>query len=181
MADTIIVTRHEALVEYIYEIGLAPSGTPVIPDAGEDDVRGRHVIGVLPMHLAAVAESLTTVPLSVPRDQNYRGRELTLDEVRQFAGPPQRFHVRTLPVERKHWMASITHDGSKRVTAHDSFGRAFDHITSWFMDDMQPHLVAGLAEMHCVEIPFEGGYAYASIEECPCGAVSRETCVRVRN
>lgn len=88
--DLIIVTRHSALVTYLHEIG-APIDAPVIAHATVADVRGRHVIGVLPLHLAAEAESVTEVPLNLPPEA--RGRELTLEEVRQYAAAPQRYCV----------------------------------------------------------------------------------------
>ena len=60
--NTIVITRHPALVEYLAEINLIPAGTPVISHATPADVQGRHVIGVLPLSLAALAESVTEVP-----------------------------------------------------------------------------------------------------------------------
>lgn len=88
----VVVTRHEALVEYLVEAGIVDPGTPVIPHATEDHVRGRHVIGVLPLRLAALAESVTEIPLSLPPEA--RGRELSLDEVRRYAGLPATYVVR---------------------------------------------------------------------------------------
>lgn len=90
MSDTIIITRHAALVQYIVEIGLVSAGR-VIPHATPDDVRGRHVIGVLPLRLAALAASVTEVPLDLPPE--LRGQELTLEQVRQFAGAPVTYRV----------------------------------------------------------------------------------------
>lgn len=53
---------------------------------------GKRVIGTLPLHLAALAESVTEVPLSVPRQ--WRGRELSLEEIRYCAGAPRTYVVR---------------------------------------------------------------------------------------
>lgn len=90
-APKVVVTRHRALVEYLIEIGLVPNGTPVIEHATEDDVSGAHVIGVLPVHLAALALSYTEIPLNAPKDT--RGQELNLDDVRKYAGRPRTFKV----------------------------------------------------------------------------------------
>jgi len=89
--EPVIVTRHEALTEYLVEMSIAPAGAEVIPHAGADDVRGRHVIGVLPLHLAALTASLTVVPLDIPREM--RGVELTLEQVREMAGDPVTYTV----------------------------------------------------------------------------------------
>jgi len=82
--QTVIVTRHGALVEYLREIGLAPEGVEVLAHGDVADVADKHVVGVLPLHLAAVAASVTVVPLDLPAE--LRGVELTLDQVREFAG-----------------------------------------------------------------------------------------------
>lgn len=91
----IIVTRHPALVEYLREIGLIPDGALVIAHATPDDVRGQHVIGVLPLSLAALAECVTEVPLALGLE--HRGRELSLDEVRAMAGEPRTYRVVEVP------------------------------------------------------------------------------------
>lgn len=87
----VVVTRHPALVEYLTELGVVPAGTEVVTHATAEQVRGRHVFGVLPLHLAAEAASVTEVPLHVPAE--LRGVELTLEQVRQFAGPLAEYKV----------------------------------------------------------------------------------------
>jgi len=94
--ETIIVTRHPALVEFLAEEhGI--SGR-VVAHATEEDVAGRHVIGVLPLRLAALALTITEVPLNVP--EGMRGTELTVDDLRKFAGEPVTYNVTD---ESKDW------------------------------------------------------------------------------
>jgi len=90
--EWVIITRHQSLVQYILDKGIAPIGTPVIPHGGANDVRDKAVIGVLPMHLACLAESVTVIPLDCPFER--RGIELTLEQVQQYAGEPQTYTVR---------------------------------------------------------------------------------------
>tara|TARA_R110000751_G_C13590789_1_gene461000 strand:- start:34 stop:447 length:414 start_codon:yes stop_codon:yes gene_type:complete len=90
---TIIVTRHQALVEYLIETGVVPAETPVFSHVTSDDVAGNNVIGVLPMHLAAKAASVTEVPLDIPAE--LRGKELDLEQVRKLAGEPVTYSIRT--------------------------------------------------------------------------------------
>ena len=78
MKDVVIVTRHPALVALLRERGIEGR---VLTHASPEDVRGRHVVGVLPLHLAALAD-LVTVPVMELRPED-RGRELTLEEVRE--------------------------------------------------------------------------------------------------
>jgi putative CRISPR-associated protein (TIGR02620 family) len=94
---TVIVTRHPALVQYLHEIGLTTGAETVLSHVSEADVTGRVVIGVLPLHLAAVAERVIEVPLSVPPE--LRGVELTLEQVRQHAGTPVAYSVRRVVAE----------------------------------------------------------------------------------
>lgn len=90
-SPVVVVTRHPALVEYLTELGVVPAGTEVVTHATAEQVRGRHVFGVLPLHLAAEAASVTEVTLRVPAE--LRGVELTLEQVRQFAGPLVEYKV----------------------------------------------------------------------------------------
>lgn len=96
--DVVAVCRHPAMIEYLKEIGLLGcekcegGPVPVIAHATADDVRGRHVIGVLPHHLSAEAESVTEIPMDIPPE--LRGVELSLDQVRRYAGTPVTYVVR---------------------------------------------------------------------------------------
>lgn len=96
MTDTLIVTRHPALVDFLIERGVIASTqvAEVKDHVTPMDVQDRHVIGVLPLHLAALARSVTEVPLNLPKE--LRGVELTLEQVRQYAGS-----VATYRVERQ--------------------------------------------------------------------------------
>ena len=92
--DTIIVTRHAALIDYLIAEGHATADTPHVSHVKPEDVRGKHVIGVLPMHLAALAESITEIPLDIPADM--RGKELTLADLGNYARPAVTYVVTTV-------------------------------------------------------------------------------------
>lgn len=69
-----------------------PERVRVISHASPGDVAGRHVIGVLPMHLAALADRVTEIPLALgPGD---RGQEIGLDRLREIAGQARTYIVR---------------------------------------------------------------------------------------
>ncbi len=87
----VIVTRHPALVEYLVEEGIVSSDVKVIEHATPDDVRGKHVYGILPLDLASLAFQVTAVGLNIPIEK--RGKELSLEEVRAFALPPKTYQV----------------------------------------------------------------------------------------
>jgi len=87
----LVVTRHPALVEYLREAGIVGDNVEVVAQVTPEQVRGRHVVGVLPLHLAAEADRVTVVPLAVPPE--LRGQELSLEQVRELAGEPRTFIV----------------------------------------------------------------------------------------
>lgn len=90
--EKVIITRHPALVDLLRERGLVDQHTPVLAHASADDVAGRHVYGVLPLSLAALAAMVTEIPLSLaPED---RGRELDLNRLREIAGETRTYVVR---------------------------------------------------------------------------------------
>ena len=92
--ETIIVTRHESYVSHLVNIGVIEPGCRVVAHATPDAVAGKHVVtSGLPLHLAALAAKLTTVGLFVPAE--LRGKELSLEEVAQYAHPPASYIVRT--------------------------------------------------------------------------------------
>lgn len=91
MNNTIVVTRHTALVDLLIERGLIDSGTPVISHATPEQVTGRDVIGVLPLSLAALANSVTEIPLALTPE--LRGRELDLETLRSIAGEAVTYRV----------------------------------------------------------------------------------------
>mgnify|MGYP001042391799 FL=1 len=92
----VVVTRHQGLVQYLREAGIIDGSVRVVAHATPENVRGRHVLGVLPHSLSCLCESFTEVPLNLPADM--RGKELTAEDVRQFAGQPVTYTVRVVPV-----------------------------------------------------------------------------------
>lgn len=89
--NAIVVTRHVALVEYLKEIGLIDDSVTVLTHVNVDQVKGYNVIGVLPHSMSCLTESFTEVPLSLPPD--LRGVELTVEQIRQYAGNPVTYKV----------------------------------------------------------------------------------------
>ena len=87
----LIVTRHPELIEVLAEEGIATRETPMIAHATAEQVRGKHVAGVLPLALAAECASITEVTLNLPAET--RGRRLTAAEVRQYMTGIHRYRV----------------------------------------------------------------------------------------
>lgn len=79
MQFDLIVTRHGGLVEWLAAQGIVAQ---VVAHVSADDVRGKHVIGVLPLHLASLAASVTEVVLDLPAEM--RGKELSKEQVELY-------------------------------------------------------------------------------------------------
>lgn len=92
--ETVVVTRHKGLVVYLQELGLTTPDTPILEHATPDLISGKHVIGVLPLWLAACADQVTEVPINIPVE--LRGQELSADQMREWAGVPVTYTVRML-------------------------------------------------------------------------------------
>lgn len=91
---TLVVTRHGAFVEFLLNQGVVePGNFEVVPHVVESEVADRVVVtSGIPLHLAAICKRVVTVPLHVPPE--FRGKELSVEEVERFAQPVQSFVVR---------------------------------------------------------------------------------------
>lgn len=95
----IIVTRHLALVQYLIEESIVDKDNyKLMPHATEDDVTDNHAFGVLPHSLSCLTASYTEVPLTIP--QELRGKELTIEQIREYATEPKTYFVKHL---RRQW------------------------------------------------------------------------------
>lgn len=103
----LIITRHPALVAYLIAQGYVAADSVVIEHATPENVAGQHVWGVLPHSLSCLTKSFTEVPMSIPAEK--RGVELTLDDMRAYAGEPVTYVVNTQAAQAKvlestfHW------------------------------------------------------------------------------
>ena len=80
--EKLIVTRHPGLAAYLVAGGFADRDTRALENANAADVGGKHVIGMLPNHLAAHAALYTEIRLDIPR--NMRGCTLTEGDAEMF-------------------------------------------------------------------------------------------------
>lgn len=91
--NILIVTRHKPLVQWLANRGIVGQ---VIEQAGPDDVRGKHVFGVLPMWLAAHALSITEVSMpriTVEDRRRVAGGDFTVEEMDAWGAHMQTFRV----------------------------------------------------------------------------------------
>lgn len=76
----VLVTRHQALVEYFANMGI--TFDKVITHATAEDVKCNDVHGVLPLSLASLANTITTINMDLPAEM--RGKELSLEDIKKY-------------------------------------------------------------------------------------------------
>ena len=75
--ERILITRHPALAQFLTQQGI--KFDKIIDHATAEDVKGKDV---LPLHLAALANTITSVDLNLPAEM--RGKELTIADVGEY-------------------------------------------------------------------------------------------------
>jgi putative CRISPR-associated protein (TIGR02620 family) len=91
--DPIIVTRHAGLVAWLAARGI--TGDVISHVTSPDQVSGRVVYGVLPLHLAAEAEEVVVVDM--PRlPAELRGVDLTPEQMEEAGATLARYRVERL-------------------------------------------------------------------------------------
>ena len=95
--EKLVVTRYQSLVEYMIKIKLIDENTKVITHAKINDVKEKHVLGVLPYWLSCHAAKFTEIQLRVPSER--KGKELSLEEVEFYSLEPKTYEIREVPFE----------------------------------------------------------------------------------
>ena len=94
----IVVTRHRGLLEWLqaHHPGLMV-GAEVLPHAAAEQIRGKVVIGNLPLALAAEAEVVLAPTYEVPAE--LRGQELTAEQLEALGCHLEAFQVTKVNVK----------------------------------------------------------------------------------
>lgn len=94
---SIIITRHQALVDLIRQDFPKIDDVEVHTHAAPDVVRGNVVYGVLPMNLAALASYVVTPDLRIPPE--LRGQELDLEQLKSVFHGWKAYRVREIDLD----------------------------------------------------------------------------------
>jgi len=98
MTEYLIVTRHAGAVEWLRLQGITGE---VVSHATAENVSGRFVIGALPLHLASLTASITTIDLpGLSAEQ--RGQDLTPEQMDAAGAHLTTYKVAKEPEERYH-------------------------------------------------------------------------------
>lgn len=92
--ELVIVTHHQGLVDWLNEQGYNGN---VINHATPQDVLGKHVIGKLPMYMAAIAQSITQVHIpNLP--EHMWGEELTSNDLTNHGAYMRTYIVKEISI-----------------------------------------------------------------------------------
>lgn len=77
----LIVTRHAGAVAWVCQqlgTGVYAVDIPIMAEVTADDVRGKHVVGNLPLYLATLCASVTAIEFAgaPPRGQEYTAADM---------------------------------------------------------------------------------------------------------
>lgn len=86
----VFVGRHKALYEYCKEIGIIDNETPFYRRVNINKIRGKEVVGTLPLELASYAKKYTEIPLKCHAEP---GLELTIEDIRMSALAPRTYKI----------------------------------------------------------------------------------------
>ncbi len=78
MKIDLVVTRHQAFVDYLLKHNMIEPDCQIIKKATPENVKGRNVIGILPLCLTQYCESYTEMRLDLP--YKLAGRDLVVDD-----------------------------------------------------------------------------------------------------
>ena len=97
--DRVVIAHNPALFSLFVELGIARPGDLYLKKALVKDIRGKHVIGHIPIYMAALAERTTIVHLVLP-PQYKDDPELPLEVLRQAAKSATTYTVSIEGVKR---------------------------------------------------------------------------------
>ena len=90
--ETVIVTRHAGLVEWLAQRGITGA---VLTQVKRSDIEGKIVVGALPLHLAALAAEVVAIDMpNLTAEQ--RGRDLTPAEMDEAGASLARYRVQRI-------------------------------------------------------------------------------------
>ncbi len=89
--EKVVVSRHKALVDYLIKEGIVDEGVEVSSHVYENQIEGKHVIGMLPYHVACHAAMFTEIPLRIPYDKKHT--ELTTEEIVFYMQQPRTYKI----------------------------------------------------------------------------------------
>jgi len=93
--ETLIVTRHAGAVEWLRRRGIVGE---VAAQVSAEQVRGRIVVGILPLHLAAEAQEVLSLDMPCLTSEQ-RGKDLTPEEMDAAGATLTRYVVNRVSVD----------------------------------------------------------------------------------
>ena len=92
--NQVFVARHTALYQYCREMGIIANNTPAIfRRVSVREIRGKDVVGILSLELAAYTNTYTEIPL---RCHVEPGLELDIEDIKLGASPARKYQIRKL-------------------------------------------------------------------------------------
>lgn len=95
--EKIVVSRYMGLVQFLRKLKLIEENTKVISFANPEDIIGKHVFGIMPYRLAALAGKFTEISIHIPKA--LRDTDLTVEQIELYALKPHTYEVKEVEFE----------------------------------------------------------------------------------
>ena len=95
--ETVVVSNYDSFYDVLLEDGVIEPDTPMYEYLRRDDARGKRVCGIVPLHIAAEADSLVVARMRIPR--NRQGEQLSVEELRKYVSGYDTYTVSKEPFE----------------------------------------------------------------------------------
>ena len=89
--ETLIISRHAGAMGWIQKHHPEFAECELITHASPEILKGKRVIGILPIQLAVLATEFWNLSLNVPA--NMRGKELTIEDMEKFDCKIEQFQI----------------------------------------------------------------------------------------
>ncbi len=110
--EKIVVTRHKALYDYLVENNYISSNTKCMSKVDKEDIKNKHVFGILPNWLACKAALFTEVQMRIPSDK--RNKELTIEDIRFLVYAIRTYKVTEIHGDKKYARKQVMENGKRK-------------------------------------------------------------------
>jgi putative CRISPR-associated protein (TIGR02620 family) len=87
--NTVIVTRHAGMVQWLKNHGIV--GDVISHVENVEQIAGKNVYGILPLHLAIECNCITTVDMDIPAEK--RGMDISPEEMDEYGATMRTYIV----------------------------------------------------------------------------------------
>lgn len=102
----IIVTKHKSIIPFLIKKKYITGDEEILTNVTITDIKGRHVIGTLPLRLVCYAGKYTPIRLNIPSLE--RGKRFSPEEIEKYILPLKTYKVRVCDFNEKEELNDVS-------------------------------------------------------------------------